>query len=370
MTDTDLAVTALTHLVHHAVGDALFAIAGGADISHLESVAKRRGEAYVAILKGQRVHGIIDSFDAFFVDMCRVMAPIVPPIGLPMSDVLAEGVTLEIGARGLRGLFSSKPSEKDVHRVKQAGGFGVRALRAVLASDGALDPEESRALDAFIGALGLPEADAAILRDEPAKSVAQMEVYGESDLALNRALIRSAWLAAAWDALDPREEEVVRTLGSKLGMAHTELEEHRTEALARVDERRAMGLAAVDAVRYILSDRVPGAGVPLAVAVGNLTLPRRFRDEALAHVGHWTTVTLTGRHRELSSAQKTRVLTLAWLVALIENPTVARRALLRARHDRLATDLGEDGKRPRQALEQWLSDVLAPAAFPMTGDAK
>jgi tellurite resistance protein len=284
--------------------------------------------------------------------------------------VLAEGVTLEIGARGLRGLFSSKPSEKDIQRVKQTGGFTVRTLRAVLASDGSLDAEEKRSLDAFIGALGLPAADTEAWQSEEVKSVAQMEVYGAADTALNRALIRSAWLAAAWDTLDPREEEVVRTLGSKLGMPAPELETHRTEALARVDGRRALGLAAVDAVRFVLSDRVPGYGAQLAVAVGNLTLPRRYRDEALANIGHWTAVQLTGRHRDLSGAEKTRVLSLSWLACLFEDPTVSRRALLRARHDRVAVDLGEDGKRVRQELEQWLSDVLAPAAFPMVGDAK
>jgi hypothetical protein len=133
-----------------------------------------------------------------------------------------------------------------------------------------------------------------------------------------------------------------------------------------VDGRRASGVAAVDAVRFVLSDRVPGYGAQLAVAVGNLTLPRRYRDEALAHLDHWSAVQLTGRHRDLSGAEKTRVLSLSWLAALFEDPSVSRRALLRARHDRVAADLGEEGKRARQELEQWLSDVLAPAAFPMS----
>ena len=50
-----------------------------------------------------------------------------------MSEVLAEKVTLEVGARGLRSLFSSKPSDKDVQRVKRLGSL---ALPWVLATPG------------------------------------------------------------------------------------------------------------------------------------------------------------------------------------------------------------------------------------------
>ena len=54
-------------------------------------------------------------------------------------EVVREKVTLEIGARGLRSLFSSKPSDKEVARVKRYGSLAVRVLRAVLAADGELD---------------------------------------------------------------------------------------------------------------------------------------------------------------------------------------------------------------------------------------
>ena len=53
---------------------------------------------------------------------------------------------------------------------------------------------------------------------------------------------------------------------------------------------------------------------------------------------------------------------------MYEDPSLSRKALLRARHDRMAADLGEDGNKTRQAIEEWLSDVLAPAAFPMGAD--
>ena len=62
------------------------------------------------------------------------------------------------------------------------------------------------------------------------------------------------------------------------------------------------------------------------------------------------------------------MLGMAWAAALYEDPSVARKALLRARHDRVAQDLGEDGGKARHGVDEWLNDVLAPAAYPMSVD--
>jgi hypothetical protein len=375
MTDTyapaaDPKILVLSRLIGQATSDALFALAGGASLDVLDAVSKRRGEAYETILVGQPVHTMLESFDGWVVEMSRALAPISPPVFLPMGEVLAEKVTLEIGARGLRGLFSSKPSEKDVQRVRSYGSLATRVLRLVLSADGALDVEEKRAVAAFIAALGLPESDAVALHSEPQVQVSQLEVHGELEPAVARAIVRGAWLASAWDAIDPREEEVVRTVGRKVAVQPADVEALRTEAVTRVDARRAAGLATIEAARYILSDRVPGSAVPLIVQLGTLMLPRRYRDEALAHVAHWTPIQLSGRHRELPGEEKALVLSIAWLLALYEDPSISRRALLRARHDRFAQDLGDEGARVRSQLDPWLAEVLAPAAFPMTTDAK
>jgi hypothetical protein len=130
-----------------------------------------------------------------------------------------------------------------------------------------------------------------------------------------------------------------------------------------------VGLATVDAIRFVLSDRVPGHGVTLAANAGSLVLPRRHREEALAQIGHGARVTLAKRYVQLSADHRASILGTAWAAALYEDPSVARRALLRARHDRVATDLGEDGNKARRAVEDWVYDVLAPAAFPMGGEA-
>ena len=45
---------------------------------------------------------------------------------------LVGTVSLAAGARGVRALFTSKPSEKEVQRTKRVGSLAVRALTAVL----------------------------------------------------------------------------------------------------------------------------------------------------------------------------------------------------------------------------------------------
>jgi hypothetical protein len=59
---------------------------------------------------------------------------------------------------------------------------------------------------------------------------------------------------------------------------------------------------------------------------------------------------------------------MVWSAAMYDDPSLARRALLRARHDRVAADVGEDATKSRHAIEGWFADVLAPAAGPMGAD--
>jgi hypothetical protein len=369
---SDLATQVLSRIVATVCEDAIFALAaaGEAKIDALEGVARRRSEAYAALVQGTALYRMTEHFDYWLVEMARAMAPIAPPVWMPMSDVVREKVTLEIGARGLRSLFSSKPSEKEVLRVKRLGTLAVRTLRAVFASDSAighprLDAEEERTIAALIGSLGLSNEDSAPLSKEPPIDVSQLDVYGEIDPAIARALLRGAWMAAAWDAIDPREEAVIRTLAQKTSQSLEEVEAARAEAVARVDARKTVGLATVDAIRFVLSDRVPGPGVQLAAHAGTLVLPRRYREEALAQIGHGAPVTLARRYPNLSAEDRQCALGIAWAAALHEDPTLGRRALLRARYDRVAADLGDDGARPRTMIDTWLGEVIAPLAASM-----
>jgi len=352
---------ALSRLVAMACEEAIFGMSaalGNADDA-LEDLVKRRKDAHQLVLGGQRTPRMLDAFDAWVVEMARAIAPICPPSWLPMSEVLAEKVTLEVGARGIRSLFSSKPSDKDVQRVRRLGSLAVRVLRAVLASDGPVDGEEARSIAALVASLGLSEADAAPLYTEAPVPVEQLDVYGEIENAVSRAMLRGAWLAAAWDGIDPREEQVVRTLATKLGVAVVDVEYMRNEAIARVDARRTAGLATLDAIRYVLVDRIPGYAVQLAGHAGALMVPRRYREEALRQVAAGGPVVLQQRYKGISGAEKTSVLGIAWAAALMEDPSISRQAMVRARLDRFALDLAADPQDARRAVDHMLAMCLA-----------
>ncbi len=358
----------LGRLVSTLAEDAMFGLSCGGGTDVLDGLGKRRGEGYQAVLSGHRLNTMTGEFDNWIVELTRAAAPIYPPVWMPMAEVIREKVTLEAGARGIRSLFSSKPSDKDMQRVKRLGTLAVRVLRAVFVADGKLDPEEQRTIAGLVASLGLPDADAQPLFAEAPVPVEHLDVYGDIEPAIAKALLRGAWLAAAQDQIDPREEHVVRVLANKLSFAAMELEVLRNEAVQRIETRRTAGLATVDAVRFVLADRMPGHGITLAVKAGQLMLPRRYREEALAQVGAGSKVTLAKRHPNLGHEDKTTVLGIAWAAAMYEDPSIARRALLRARHDRVAADLGEDGMKSRHAIEDWIAEVLAPAAFPMGAD--
>jgi len=366
--EVDPAQAALSKLVAMTCEEAIFGLSAALGNAHdaLEDLVKRRKETHQAALAGQvHVPRMIDSFDGWVVEMSRAIAPICPPSWMPMSEVLAEKVTLEVGARGIRSLFSSKPSDKDVQRVKRLGSLAVRVLRAVLASDGPIDGEEARIIASFIASLGLPETDAQPLYTEAPIAIDRLDVYGEIDNAVSRALIRGAWLGAAMDAIDPREETVVRGLATKLNVPIVDVEYMRNEAIARVDARRMAGLATVDAVRFVLADRVPGVGVQLASFAGTLMLPRRYREEALGQVGHGSQVILAQRYKGISGAEKASAIGIAWAAALLEDPSISRQAIVRARLDRIAQDLGADPQDARRAVDDMILMSLAETAAAM-----
>jgi len=354
---------ALERLVQVLCGDALFVLATeDADPRDaLEGLTARRAAAYTAALQGQPCV-TADAFEAWLVEMARALAPVSPPASLPMMQVVREKVTLEVGARGLRSLFSSKPSDKEVTRVRRYGALAVRALRAVFAADGPLDAEERTTVAAVVAALGLPEADASALSAEAPVSADTLDVYGDMDSSIAWAIVRGAWQAAAADGIDPREEQVIKLLAHKIGTTPTDVEEARRQAQAHLEARSKAGAAAVDGVRFVLSDRRPGLGVRLAALVARLMIPRRWRDEALASIGLGAPVTLAKRHDGLDARARAAALRVAWVAALADDPSVARRALLAARWEQFAKDLGEDDSTLRDLAERWITDALASAA--------
>jgi len=352
----------LSQLVSTLAEDTIFVLAGdeGAVSSPpFDALAKRRADLYAAVLRGEPRATMLSTFDAWVVDLARAMAPISPPDWLPMGDVIRAHVTLEAGARGLRSLFSDKPSDKDTARVTRLGTLAVRLLRQVLSAEGQPSSDDARMIGAFVASLGLPAHDATPLLNEQPVPGLHLDVYGEIEPKVLHAMLQGAWLAAASDGLHPREEQVIRDFASKAGLPLAEVEEARAAAMARVETKRLVGLATIDYVRAVLQDRLPGIGETLPVRLALLLLPRRYRDEGLAPIGHKSPVVLAKRYVKLSRDERTRVLGMTWAAALHEDPSLSRQTLLRARFEHMAADLESDGREARMLVTGWMSELLA-----------
>jgi hypothetical protein len=351
----------LVNLLRCVCQDAMFALASSHEVveDELNAISKRRTPFYDAVGKGAAVD--IDEWRTWTVAMCAVVAPVHPPVWLPMNE-LVQWVSLEAGARGVRSLFTSKPSEKEVQRTRKIGKLAVRALSSALGSDGELRPEEEQLRACLVAALGLPEEDEHVLTAEKPMPPEAIDLYGEIDPKMARALVRGAWLAVFSDGIEPREDEAVHKLAEKLGVPPPEAEALRQETRARVDVRKGFGASAVDAVRYVLSDE-PGAGPKLARLTAELGLPAVHRSESLAAVDNGGPVILAKRHT-LERGQREACLALAWFAALSTDPGVTRNAELAARHDRIATDLGArpEGAVARALAEAFVQTQLVPAA--------
>lgn len=340
--------------------DALFLLAGSlrAEVEDLRALARRRSPLYQEVARGaSRTRP--DAFAPWVQELCVAVAPVAPPSWMPMAEVIDGGVSLERGARGLRSLFTSKPSEKDVERVLRLGNFAVRALTAVLASDGPLDDDEILIRQALLFSLGLADGHRRMLAAEPPVAIEAIEIPEELDAKLVRAIVRGAWLAAARDGLDPREEETVLALAQRLRALAADTEAARSGIHQALETRKAVGLATTDALRYLL----PHADdAPLLEAIVRLLLPPSQLEEPLSAVRQNAPITFAKRHR-LDREGKKLVLVCCWLAALHQNPTIAKRAELLAKHETIASDLdaGALGGEVREELDAFVEAELLSA---------
>jgi len=322
--------------------DALFAVAaaGGDDEDTLHGLARRRSDVYEDILRGN-APSPVTAYRDWLTALATAIAPVCPPAWVPMSDLVKSGVTLEGGARGVRALFTSKPSERKVEHVRRIGFLAVRTLTAILHADGELDSDEQDLRAALVAMLGLAPSDQQQLLGEAPLAPSELEIEGELDPKVAKALVSGAWLAAAGDGIDPREDRAMTTIGSKLALHPQDTEAARTEARKSVDDQRDVGAAVIDAIRYVLVDELEHADL-LGKLAARLFLPRRHRLEPLSALHERSTITLANRFH-LSRAGQNAVLAASWLAALHTDPSAARRVPLLLRHEDIARDLRTDG---------------------------
>lgn len=339
--------------------DAFFALAGAGrlDVDLLRSLTARRTSAIVAAAHGAPPPGL-DAWEPWVLALSAALAPIAPPRWIPLADAVVSGLSLEHGARGLRALFSSKPSEKDVARVRSLGAMAVRCVTAVLGATGPLSSEASLLRSALIASLGLPEEARREVEAEQPLPAESLELHGDLDQKLAKSIVRGCFYAARIDGTDPREETAVIAIARKLGLTSEAVAEVREEARQIGDAGKAFGDAAVDGVRYLLEGDT-AESERFAVATARLTLTAIQRHDAITGINIGNPVILGKRHK-LDRKQREAVLGLTWLTAVHLNPTYIRRAELVGRHDRIAADLGDEdaAASARATLDRYLEQEL------------
>jgi hypothetical protein len=333
--------------------DAFFTVAsaGRLDVEMLHALAARRHD------RSAPPQGM-DAWDAWVLSLCAAIAPIAPPRWMPMADAIEAGLSLEHGARGLRSLFTSKPGERDVQRVRALGSLATRALGAVLASAGAFRGDAQALRSAFVASLGLPDADQRALDAEAPRRAEDLETRSDLDQKLARAIVRGAFQAGMQDGLDPREDQAALTIATKLGVNTEDANQARNEAKKIIEGARGLGEAAVDAIRFVLSDEATESE-RFAIAAARLILPAVYRREAVTQINQGVAVALAHRH-EIDRKGREAVLALSWLAALRIDPSFCRRVELAGRHLALAADLGDAASSAtvRAALESFLEAEL------------
>ncbi|MEP7121616.1 MAG: hypothetical protein ABJE95_11925 [Byssovorax sp.] len=339
--------------------DLLFAVCSSRrlDFDELEALAARREPALAATLGGAARQGLED-WEPWLLALCASIAPIAPPHWMPMAGAIDSGLSLTHGARGFRALFTDEPSEKTIARVRVLGALAVRTLGSVLGADGNFTREKHVLRGALIASLGVPEQDRRLLDAEPPLDAHSLDLLPGMDGNIVRSIVRGAFYAAMGDGIDPRQEAAITLIGHGLGLDDAGIAAARDEARERIDSSRPLGDAAVEAIRYVLSDDAD-ARARTGFATMRLTLPPVFRIDAAKALTVGLPAVLARKH-DLDREGREAALALAWIVALRGNPTRARSLELAGRHDRVAADLGEaaEGRAVRGAIDRHVDTVL------------
>lgn len=339
--------------------DLLLLLAGSESIdeSSWSELSKRREVLHREAARGTPPAGRLDGDVASWV-VARApdLAAVAPPGWLPMSEVVASGVTLAGGARGVRSLFSSKLSEKEIARATRLGTLAFRALGVAVGADGEVTADERLVRQTLLASLALPSQDAALLAAAPLGDVTSLEIHGEIEPKTALLLLRGAWQGALRDGLDVREEGALAVLAGRLGVKPEDAAQARVAVEQATEQRRLFGRAIIDTLYWLLGDDLLSAR-PAATAVAGLLLPDPERTSMLASLAAGAPPASIER-ATLPRAMRAAALAAGWVVALRSDPTVSRRAVLAARHDSIAGVLDGDGGKAREAVGYFLDASL------------
>jgi len=103
--------------------------------------------------------------------------------------------------------------------------------------------------------LGLEKGAERALLAEPPLLAERIDVHDDIEPRIAKALVRGAWVAAASDSVDPREERIIATVAKRLQVSPEDVEAARGGGAGYPSTRSGhRGAASVDAIRYVLFD--------------------------------------------------------------------------------------------------------------------
>jgi len=237
----------------------------------------------------------------------------------------------------------------------------MRFMTAVMSSGRGMTSEHELLRRCVAQSLALAEEVTVTMLAEPAAPLDAIEVPADLDSKVVRALARGTWDACLRDGADPVTDALANSLCARLGCDRDVTDEVRREAKARLEASGASGIAAVESIRYVLSDDLESSRES-AAAAGRLMVAPVYRAPVMLGVEQGDQVVLARRHA-LERDAREAVLSLAWLAAWGTDPNVSRAAELEVRHDRVAADLSDqgEGRAARELVQRLVQEQLQSA---------
>ncbi|MEI8259205.1 MAG: hypothetical protein WCJ30_26350 [Deltaproteobacteria bacterium] len=234
---------ALLRLHTLLVRDFVTAVAARDDVtdSMLESFAKRRAPLYAR-------PDVIPTGGGYWTGVAAALAPIGPPSWMPMEALVLGGHTLEGGARGLRGLFTREPSDKERKRVLRIATLAGRILQIVASADATVRGDEAQLIEMAMNSFGLNPEERGKTRLDGPPSFETLDVPADLDARTRHELLRGAWQLALIESLDPAKDVMVRGIAGHLG-ASAEYDTVRSEVQHEQRKQSEMAQVAIDLVR-------------------------------------------------------------------------------------------------------------------------
>lgn len=291
----------------------------------------------------------------------QTMAAVGSPSWLPMNSVLDLGLTLEGGAKGLRGFFTKEPSEKERKRVLKTATLAGRILEMVANADRVLNADESRLVAMAMNSFGLTAEELQNVRPGRALTFEDLEIFGDLDVKTRRALLRGAWQLAATSSLDPARELAVRGVAARLEV-QAEVDMVRAEVLALQQRQYEIALVAVELVRSAARLLPPEATRLPVLHLVEAIAPSARKAELEAHALSGAPVQL-GAVPKLDAPRKKQAIALAYTAVIAHDPALSAGYTLRVRitDDAIAAGCGSEASEAFEIVQRFLSERVREA---------